>query len=92
MMNDKTKKILIEIFYVAVIVAVCFKLLHDISKVMDIQFADETAYLGRGIEFGWRSLFADGFVYYAWYKLLSLVVKDTVTLYYVNYSMLFTLL
>jgi hypothetical protein len=91
-MNEKTKKILIEIFYVAVIAAVCFKLLHDISKVMDIQFADETAYLGRGIEFGWRSLFADGFVYYAWYKLLSLVVKDTVTLYYVNYSILFTLL
>jgi len=91
-MNDKTKKILIEIFYVAVIAAVCFKLLHDITKVMDIQFADETAYLGRGIEFGWRSLFADGFIYYAWYKLLSVVVKDAITLYYVNYSILFTLL
>ncbi len=91
-MSDKSKKILIEIFFVAVIAAVCFKLLHDLSRVMDIQFADETAYLGRGIQFGWRSLFADGFVYYAWYKLLSLVVSDTVTLYYVNYSILFTLL
>ncbi|HLP46334.1 MAG TPA: hypothetical protein VK469_10320, partial [Candidatus Kapabacteria bacterium] len=92
MMNDKTKKILVEIFFVAIITAVCFKLLHDISKVMDIQFADETAYLNRGVHFGWRSLFVDGFVYYAWYKLLSLAVKDNVTLYYVNYCILFSLL
>lgn len=91
-MDDKTKKIIIEIFFVAVLAAVCFKLLYEISRIMDIQFADETAYLRRGIEFGWRSLFSDGFFYYAWYKILSLIVKDTVTLYYANYSILFTML
>jgi hypothetical protein len=88
----KWPSILMELFYVLVIAAVCFKLLYEISGVMDIRFYDETSYLERGVRFKFGYLFEDGFLYFAWYKLLSFFVKDTVTLYYLNYILLFSLI
>jgi hypothetical protein len=89
-MKNKSKiQVLMELFYVLAIVVVCFKLLYEISGVMDIRFYDETVYLGRGVQLNWNSLFKDGFVYFVWYKLLSLFVQDNVTLYYLNYILLF---
>jgi hypothetical protein len=78
----------IELFYVLVIVLVCVKVSYALPEVVDIQLYDETSYLSQGNRFHADFLFRDGFIYLAWYKLLSFFVKDTITLYYLNYIML----
>ncbi|UCH94210.1 MAG: hypothetical protein JSV88_28610 [Candidatus Aminicenantes bacterium] len=78
----------IELFYVLVIVLVCVKVSYALPEVMDIQLYDESTYLNQGNRFHPGYLFKDGFIYLAWYKLLSFFVKDTITLYYFNYIVL----
>lgn len=86
--DTKWLSIGIELFYVLVLVLICLKLSYKIPDVMDIRFHDETIYLGRGITFSVSYLFADGFIYLTWYKLLSFFVADTINLYYFNYIVL----
>ena len=73
-----------ELFYVLVMVLVCLKLSYAIPDAMDVLFHDESIYLNRGNTFNSSCLFTDGFIYFAWYKLLSFFVTDTITLYYFN--------
>jgi hypothetical protein len=81
----------IELFYVLVIALVCLKLSYAISARMDILFHDESLYLDKGNKFISNYLFMDGFIYFAWYKLLSFFVTDTITLYYFNYTVLLSI-
>lgn len=80
-----------ELFYVLVIALVCLKLSYAISARMDILFHDESVYLDKGSNFNLNYLFMDGFIYFAWYKLLSFFVTDTITLYYFNYIVLLSI-
>lgn len=81
----------IELFYLLVIALVCLKLSYAISAGMDILFHDESLYLDKGNNFISNYLFTDGFIYFAWYKLLSIFVTDTITLYYFNYIVLLSI-
>ncbi len=81
----------IELFYVMVLVLLCVKMAYALSEIMDIQLYDESTYLYQGNHFRLSYLFKDGCVYWAWYKLLSLFVSDTITLYYLNYTVLLCL-
>lgn len=91
MRRKKWISIGIELFYVLVIMLVCFKLSYAISEAMDILFYDESIYLNKGDTFNANYLFMDGFIYLTWYKLLSFFVKDTITLYYFNYIALLSI-
>lgn len=81
----------VELFYGTVIVLACAKMAYALPDTVDLQLYDETAYLQRGIQFHWRVLFTDGALYLMWYKLLSFLVTDTITLYYLNYTLLLCL-
>jgi hypothetical protein len=90
--KDKTWiSMLTELFYLLVIALVCLKLSYAISAGMDILFHDESIYLDKGNNFNLNYLFMDGFIYFAWYKLLSFFVTDTITLYYFNYIVLLSI-
>ena len=89
--NNNWISILTELFYVLVILLVCIKLSYAISEAMDILFHDESLYLDKGNKFISNYLFMDGFIYFAWYKLLSFFVTDTITLYYFNYIVLLSI-
>ncbi|MBI4673038.1 MAG: hypothetical protein HY741_15395 [Chloroflexi bacterium] len=70
------------------------KYLYALSEVLDIDLADESKYLYRGVD-----LLHSGFspatwapMYSSWYFLLSLVQPDRVQLYYLNVALLTILL
>lgn len=66
------------------------KYVYGLEAIMDIEFYDESAYLARGY-----NLLVHGFpesenspFYALWYFLLSLIQKDPIALYYLNYKIL----
>ncbi len=81
----------IELFYITVVVLACVKMVYALSDTVDLQLYDETAYLRQGSRFQISSLFTDGALYLVWYKLLSYLVTDAITLYYLNYTLLLCL-
>jgi len=89
--NNNWISIFTELFYALVILLICIKLSYAISDTMDILFHDESIYLDKGNKFNSSYLFMDGFIYFAWYKLLSFFVTDTITLYYFNYIVLLSI-
>jgi hypothetical protein len=61
------------------------RLFYHLDQHMDIQFADEAAYMQFGLEL-FEKLNRDwGPVYTIWYKLLSYLSDDPIQLYYLNY-------
>lgn len=62
------------------------RLFLPLEQYMDIQFADEAAYMRFGFDL-FEKLNRDwGPVYTIWYKLLSYITNDPVQLYYLNYQ------
>lgn len=61
------------------------KLYYGIQNTMDVQYADEAAYLRFGLDLfdtmnrNWGPLYA------IWYKCLSFITTDTIQLYYLNF-------
>lgn len=70
-----------------VILFICgIKLFYGLEHKMDIQFADEAAYIRFGLDL-YEKLNRDwGPLYAIWYKLLSYFTNDTIALYYLNYK------
>ena len=65
-------------------------LVHDITAWKDVEFGDETTYLGSGLTFSvpfiggvqWGPLYA------AWYAFWHLFIPDSLDLYYANWAIL----
>lgn len=71
------------------ILIISFKLAHDAWKYTDIIFYDESMYLSKGVKFiPFSEFFKDGYIYFAWYKFLSLFAVDNIDLYFLNNSIL----
>lgn len=73
------------LFGIILLFACGFKLYHDIQNTVDIQYADEAAYMRFGLNL-FDKLNRDwGPMYTIWYKCLSFITTDTIQLYYINY-------
>ncbi|HEY1692335.1 MAG TPA: hypothetical protein VGG39_09240 [Polyangiaceae bacterium] len=90
----------VEFLCLAAAVCVALKLVWDVSQVHDLHFDDETLYLASGVRVfhpgypnGANGLPAPdwGPLYCWWYALLHLFQRDTVRLYYLNWSALVVL-
>ncbi|MEZ4878804.1 MAG: hypothetical protein R2801_01395 [Chitinophagales bacterium] len=68
------------------------KLYANLEQQMDIQFADEAAYLRFGLDIPNSFNRNWGPLYCLWYKVLSFITIDTIKLYYLNYRLLGILL
>ena len=75
------------------LLALCgWRVYNGLEEVMDIQFADESAYMRFGLDL-FDKLNRDwGPMYCIWYKLLSYITTDTIQLYYLNYALTSVLL
>jgi hypothetical protein len=71
----------------AILLLLCgIKVYGGLQNTMDIQFADESAYLRFGLDL-FDKLNRDwGPMYSVWYKCLSFITTDTIQLYYLNYA------
>lgn len=65
-----------------------FKLFSGIQNHMDIQLADEAAYLRFGLDLFEKMNRNWGPMYAVWYKCLSFYSTNPIELYYINYSIL----
>lgn len=80
----------IDIVLIIILLAIGSKYVFDIQSFLDIKLKDETLYLNNGIyllDLGipnpqWAP------AYSFWYFLLSLIEKDSIRLYYLNYILL----
>jgi hypothetical protein len=71
---------------VGILLILGIRLFYHLDQYMDIQFADEAAYMKFGMEL-FEKLNRDwGPVYTIWYKLLSYMTDDPIALYYLNYK------
>jgi len=62
------------------------KLYYGIPETMDIQFADEAAYIRFGLDLFDQMNRNWGPLYSIWYKCLSFFSTDTIELYYLNFE------
>lgn len=74
------------IFGVLILAACGWKVYHGLQQAMDIQFADESAYLRFGLDLFGKMNRDWGPMYSIWYKCLSFISTDTIQLYYLNYA------
>jgi hypothetical protein len=74
------------IFGVILMFACGWKVYHGLQDVMDIQFADESAYMRFGLDLFGKMNRDWGPMYSIWYKCLSYISTDTIQLYYLNYA------
>lgn len=65
-------------------------LVHNLSAWKDVEFGDETTYLGSGLAFSipFKGGAQWGPLYAAWYALWHLFVPNTLDLYYFNWGLL----
>lgn len=61
------------------------KLYFGIQQAMDVQFADEAAYIRFGLDLFEQMNRNWGPMYSLWYKCLSFITTDTLQLYYLNF-------
>lgn len=76
-------------------IALCaFKLNYSIDSFLDVGLADETQYLYQGVKLNQAVLPSPerAPLYAVWYYLLSFFQKDKVGLYYLNYTLLSSLI
>lgn len=62
------------------------KLYHGLSNTMDVQFADEAAYIRFGLDLFEQMNRNWGPLYSVWYKCLSFFTTDVFKLYYLNFE------
>ncbi len=77
-----------DYFYLAIVVAACIKVTFESYSFVQLNLADESYYLFKGIDFNFNLFFQDGFVYFLWLKILSLICPDPLMLYSFNYALL----
>jgi len=83
-------------FDAALVIVLClvgYLYTSNIGEFLDIGLYDESVYLNRGVHI-W-DVFPDpqgAPIYAIWYFLLSLIQQDTLSLYYMNYKVMTTLL
>jgi len=65
---------------------------HGLRTAMDIFFLDETGYLQRGMNMFPKIPKLWGPVYCFWYKILSFIQTDAVSLFYLNFGLMAVLL
>lgn len=81
------QSIRIYIFGAFVLLLSGLKLFNNLENVMDIQFADEAAYIRFGLDLFEQMNRNWGPMYSLWYKALSFITTDTIQLYYLNYAL-----
>lgn len=81
------KNIRAYILGVILLLACGWKVYNGLQCVMDIQFADESAYMRFGLDLFGKFNKDWGPVYCIWYKCLSWFTSDTIQLYYLNYAL-----
>src|ERR1700733_8227226 len=70
------------------ILALCgWRVYAGLQNVMDIQFADESAYMRFGLNLFDKMNRDWGPMFSIWYKCLSFITTDTIQLYYLNYAL-----
>lgn len=62
------------------------KLYHGLQNSMDVQYADEAAYMRFGLDLFEKMNRNWGPLYQIWYKCLSFYTTDTIQLYYLNFE------
>ncbi len=81
------KNIRTYIFGVVLLFLCGWKVYNGLQSVMDIQFADESAYMRFGLDLFGKFNKDWGPMYCIWYKCLSWITDDTIQLYYLNYAL-----
>ena len=80
-----------DLLFLALVAMLGAKVGWGVAIFGDVQLADETAYLDRGL--GWDLPPAQGSpLYSCWYFLLSLIATDPIDLYFLNWFLLPTML
>ena len=72
-------------FGIILLLACGIKLYYGIQDSMDVQFADEAAYIRFGLDLFETMNRNWGPMYALWYKCLSFITTDTIQLYYLNF-------
>ena len=72
-------------FGIILLLACGIKLYSGIQNSMDVQFADEAAYIRFGLDLFETMNRNWGPMYALWYKCLSFITTDTIQLYYLNF-------
>lgn len=72
-------------FGIILLLACGIKLYYGIQNSMDVQFADEAAYIRFGLDLFETMNRNWGPMYALWYKCLSFITTDTIQLYYLNF-------
>jgi hypothetical protein len=73
------------LFGSVLLLACGIKLYYGIQHSMDVQFADEAAYIRFGLDLFETMNRNWGPMYALWYKCLSFITTDTIQLYYLNF-------
>ncbi len=73
-----------------ILVVVGFILVHNLTAWKDVEFGDETTYLGSGLAFSipFKGGAQWGPLYAAWYAFWHLFIPDSLDLYYFNWALL----
>ncbi|MFH1727651.1 MAG: hypothetical protein ABIA04_04460 [Pseudomonadota bacterium] len=87
----KHKSLIFELLPIAIIILAWIKISYGIMDSFDLKYWDESDYLSSGVNFKSAYFFTDGFLYFLWYKLLSLFSANTIKLYFLNYAVLILL-
>lgn len=74
------------IFGIVLLLCCGIKLYYGIQNTMDVQYADEAAYLRFGLDLFEKMNRNWGPLYAIWYKCLSYITTDTLHLYYLNFA------
>jgi hypothetical protein len=75
-----------QTFFGIILLSACgIKLYYGIQNSMDVQFADEAAYIRFGLDLFETMNRNWGPMYALWYKCLSFITTDTIQLYYLNF-------
>lgn len=75
----------VYLFGTIMLLACGWRVYSGLQSVMDIQFADEAAYMRFGLDLPQKLNRDWGPIYAIWYKCLSLFTTDTIQLYYLNF-------
>lgn len=81
------KNIRTYVFGIILLLLCGWKVYNGLQGVMDIQFADESAYMRFGLDMFGKFNKDWGPMYCIWYKCLSWITTDTIQLYYLNYAL-----
>ncbi|MEZ4904042.1 MAG: hypothetical protein R2822_21000 [Spirosomataceae bacterium] len=77
-------------FGIVILLVAGWVLVHDLTAWKDVEFGDETTYLGSGLSFSipFKGGAQWGPLYAAWYAFWHLFIPNTLDLYYFNWAIL----